>query len=78
MVVMVRVAVPELKPVILTGVVVPKLRVGGFWLPVGLDVMAADNATIPVNPPLGVTVMVEVFPVVAPDTTETEVPEMEK
>ena len=76
-VVMVRIAVPELKPVIFTGLVLPKLRVGKYCPPVMLDAMVAVNATLPVNPPLGVTVMVEVFPVVAPGTTETGVPEME-
>jgi hypothetical protein len=50
----------------LTGVVVPKLKVGGYWAPAGLDVIAAVSATLPVNPPLGVTVIVDVLPVVAP------------
>jgi hypothetical protein len=36
--------------------------------------MAAVNATLPVKPPLGVTVIVEVFPVVAPGATVTGVP----
>jgi hypothetical protein len=36
--------------------------------------MAAVRATLPVNPPLGVTVRVEVFPVDPPATTVTAVP----
>jgi len=70
----VRVAVPELEPLMLTGVVKPKLKVGGYWAPAGLDVMVAVKATLPVNPPLGATVIVDVFPVVAPGSTVTEVP----
>jgi hypothetical protein len=70
----VSVAVPAATPVIATGVVVPKLRVGGYRLPVGLDVIAAVNATLPVNPPVGVSVIVEAFPVVAPGATVTAVP----
>jgi hypothetical protein len=70
---MVSVAVPA-APVILTGVVVPKLRVGGATAPVGLDVTAAVSATLPVNPPAGVKVIVEVFPVVAPGATVTAAP----
>jgi hypothetical protein len=53
----------------LIGVVVPKLNVGRFTAPLGLAVSAAVNATLPVKPPLGVTVIVEVFPVVAPRVT---------
>jgi hypothetical protein len=74
----VRVAVPELEPVMFTGVVEPKLKVGGYWAPAGLDVMAAVSTTLPVKPPLGVTVIVEVFSVVAPGTTVTDVPAMAK
>jgi hypothetical protein len=40
--------------------------------------MVADNATLPVNPLLGVTVMVEVFPVIAPAATLMEDPAKEK
>jgi hypothetical protein len=58
----------------LTGVVDPKLNVGGYCAPAGLDVRVAVNATLPVKPPLGVTVIVEVFPVVAPGETVTAVP----
>jgi len=73
-VLMVRVAVPAVVPVILTGLVVPKLKVGGSWPPVGLEVTAAVSVTLPVKPPLGVTVTVDVFPVVAPGETVTAVP----
>jgi hypothetical protein len=58
----------------LTGVVAPKLNVGVSVAPLGLEVMAAVNATLPVNPPLGVTVMVEAFAVVAPGARVTAVP----
>jgi hypothetical protein len=70
----VRVAVPAVVPLMLTGVVDPKLKVGGYWAPTGLDVRAAVNVTLPVNPPLGVMVMVDVFPVVAPGATVIAVP----
>jgi hypothetical protein len=70
----VRVAVPAVVPVMLTGVVDPKLKVGGYWAPVGLEVMAAVSATAPVKPPAGDTVIVEVFPVDAPGVTVTAVP----
>ena len=63
---MVRVAVPAPAPVMLTGVVAPKLRVGVATTLAGLEVTAAVSATLPVNPPTGVTVMVEALPVVAP------------
>jgi hypothetical protein len=69
----VSVAVPALAPVMLTGVVVPKLKVGGLAAPLGLEVMAGVNVTLPVNPPLGVTVMVEVSAVVAPGDRVTAV-----
>jgi hypothetical protein len=48
---MVRVAVPAVVPVILTGLVVPKLKVGGYWAPAGLEVMAAVSVTLPVKFP---------------------------
>jgi hypothetical protein len=70
-VVTVSVAVPALVPVILTGVVDPKLSVGGIPV-VGLS--AAVSATLPVKPFAGVTVIVDVFPVVAPGATVTAVP----
>jgi hypothetical protein len=73
---MVSVAVPAVAPVMLTGVVEPKLRVGGYRAPGGLVVTAAVITTLPVKPPLGVT---EIFvPVVAPFATVTDVPPMEK
>ena len=65
-------------PLIVRGVVEPKLRVGGATAPAGLEVIAAVRVTLPVNPPAGVMVMVEVFPVVAPGATETAVPLMVK
>lgn len=74
-VLMVSVAVPAVAPVIFTGVVAPKLKVGKSRAPEGLEVIAAVSATLPVNPPLGVTVMVEVLPVVAPGARVTAVPE---
>jgi hypothetical protein len=40
--------------------------------------MVQLRATAPVNPPMGVTLTVDVFPVVAPEATLTDVPEMEK
>ena len=70
----VSVAVPAVVPVILTGLVEPKLNVGRSWAPVGVEVTAAVITTLPVNPPEGVTVIVEVFPVVAPGKTVTAVP----
>jgi len=71
---MVRVATPAGMPVTLTGLVAPKLKVGGFTTPAGLEVMAAVSITSPVKPPEGVTVIVEVFPVDAPGKTVTAVP----
>jgi hypothetical protein len=57
-----------------SGLVEPKLSVGASVAPVGLCVMAAVNVTLPVNPPAGVTVIVEAFPVVTPGASETFVP----
>jgi hypothetical protein len=65
-VVTVRVPVPFEAPVMLTGDVAPKLKVGGSVAPDGLDATAAVRVTLPVNSPLGITVMVVVLPVVAP------------
>jgi hypothetical protein len=70
----VRMAVPAPAPVIATGLVEPKLRLGAYWDPEGLEVTVAVSATLPVKPPLGVTVMVEVLPVVAPGVTVTAGP----
>ena len=76
--VMVRVAVPAAVPVILTGLVEPKLSVGGYCAPLGLEVTAAVSATLPVKPPAGVIVIVDVLPVVAPGATVTDGVAMEK
>jgi hypothetical protein len=73
-VVMVRVAVPAGVPVMLAGLVEPKLKEGRYWAPAGLEVTEAVSATLPVKPPAGVTVMVDVFPVVAPGARVTAVP----
>ena len=71
---MVRVAVSAEAPVMLTGLVEPKLKVGGYWAPVGLEVTAAVRVTLPVKPPDGVRVIVAVLPDVAPGVMETAVP----
>ena len=76
-VVMVSVAVAAVAEVMLTGEVEPKLKVGGEVAPLGLDVRAAVNATLPVKPAAGVIVTIEVFPVVAPAAMVTAAPEME-
>jgi hypothetical protein len=70
---MVRVAIPAVVPVMLTGLVEPKLSVGKSCAPDGLDVMAAVRATLPVKPPLGLRTIV-----VVPDTPglETETVEL--
>jgi hypothetical protein len=61
-------------PLIVTGLVVPKLAVGGYKAFAGLEVIAAVSVTLPVNPPEGVIVIAEVFPVVAPAAAVTAVP----
>lgn len=71
-------AVPAVVLVMLTGVVVPKLQLGKSSAPDGLEVSAQVRATLPVNPPLGVTVMVEVLPLAAPGATETAEPVIAK
>ena len=73
-VVMVRVAVPAGVPVMLAGLVEPKLKEGRYWALAGLEVTEAVSATLPVKPPAGVTVMVDVFPEVAPGARVTAVP----
>ena len=73
-VVMVRVAVPAALPEMLTGLVDPKLNVGRYCAPAGLEVTAAVNNTLPVKPLAGVIVIVDVFPLVAPGVTVTPVP----
>jgi hypothetical protein len=57
-----------------------KLQVGGSMAPVGLEVTAQLRLTVavPVNVVGGVTVIVDVFPVVAPGATLTAVPVMVK
>jgi len=72
--VIVSVAVPAAVLLMLVGVVEPKLKVGGSNAPAGPLVICAVNSTLPVKPPLGVTVIVEVLPLVAPGTTVTAVP----
>jgi hypothetical protein len=75
---MIKLAVPAEALLMLTGLVAPKLNVGGFTLPAGLEVMAAVSVTVPVSPPDGVTVMVDMFPVVAPGPTVTAEPVIAK
>jgi len=60
----VRVSVAAAAPVMFTEV--RGMHVTGLVAPVGLLVVAQARATVPVNPFAGVTVMVEVLPVVAP------------
>jgi hypothetical protein len=75
---MVRVAVPAVVPVMLTGLVEPKLTVGGYCEPVGLEVTEAVSTTLPAKPLAGVRVTVDVFAVVAPGVRVTAVPVTEK
>ena len=58
-VVMVRVAAPPPGVVILTLLVEPKFNAGSSTAPPGLEVIAAVRVTVPVNPPIGLTVMVD-------------------
>jgi hypothetical protein len=51
---------------IVTGEVEPKENVGGSLELEGLAVREAVRVTLPVNPPLGVAVIVAALPVVAP------------
>ena len=71
---MVSVAVPAVVPLMLTGLVEPKLNVGRYCAPDGLEVTVPVSAMLPVNPPVGVRVTTDVFPVVAPRETVTAVP----
>ena len=73
-VVKVRMAVPAVAPVMVTGLVDAKLKMGAATAPAGPDVIAAVSPTLPMNPPTGDTETVDVFPVVAPGATETAVP----
>src|ERR1700739_1542358 len=70
----VRVAVWLLVSEMVTGVVAPKLTGGVFTAPPGELVTLALRLTLPVNPPVGVRVIVDVFPAVEPATTATLVP----
>jgi hypothetical protein len=72
--VMVSVAVPVAVLLMLAGVVEPKLKVGGSNAAAGPLVISAVKFTLPVKPPLGVTVIVDVLPLVDPGTTVTAVP----
>lgn len=74
----VNVAVTAELPVTLTGFVEPKLNVGSSCAPEGAAVIAAESETLPVNPLLGVSVIVDVLPVVAPGDTVTAVPAIVK
>jgi hypothetical protein len=69
----VRVPAPAALPAIARGPVELKLKVGGVTAPLGPVVRAAVSATLPVKPPVGVTVMVEVLPTVAPAAMLTAV-----
>jgi hypothetical protein len=71
---MMRVAVSAVVPVMFTGLVEPKFRVGEYCAPDGLDVTEAVSTTLPVNPPAGVRVTVDVFAVVAPGLIVTLAP----
>jgi len=70
----VKVPVAAALPEIARGLVELKLRVGGSVTPLGLVVRAAVRVTLPVKPPVGVTVIVEVSPVVAPAAMLSGVP----
>jgi hypothetical protein len=70
----VSVAVVGRLPEMFTGLVEPKLNTGRFCALLGLAAMAAVSAMSPSKPPLGVIVIVEVFPALAPAVTVTEVP----
>lgn len=63
---MVMVATSASDPAIWTELVEPKLMMGRFCAPEGLAVICAARVTVPVKPNKGVTVMVDVFAVVAP------------
>jgi len=52
---MLRVAVPPFAVEMLTGLVEPKLNVGKYTAPAGLELRTAVTATFPVKPPTGVT-----------------------
>lgn len=70
----VRVVVCAVEPLMVTEVGMP--HVAGSLAAVG--VIAQLRLIAPVNPPEGVKLIVDVFPVVAPGATPTAVPVMEK
>jgi hypothetical protein len=70
----VRVLTPAALPVMARGLVELKLKVGGATAPLGPEVREAVRVTLPVKPPIGVMVIVEVFPVVAPGARSSVVP----
>jgi hypothetical protein len=72
---MVRLAIPAAVPVMLTGLVEPKLNVGKSCAPAGLDVTAAVRATLPVKPPLGFTTIVVVPDTPGPETETVGLPD---
>jgi hypothetical protein len=76
--VIVSVAVAGLVPLMLIGLVEPKVKVGGFTALEGAEVMVALSVTDPVKPPAGVSVTVEVLPVDAPADNDTGLPVMVK
>ena len=71
---MVKVSVAAALLEIVRGLVGLKLKVGGITAPLGLMVRTAVRITLPVKPPVGVTVMVEMFPVGDPATMLTGEP----
>ena len=68
---MVRVAVTG-PPVMVAGLVDPKLKVGGSVAFAGEALICAVSETVPVNPVTGVSVICTVLPVIAPGVTETD------
>jgi hypothetical protein len=50
------------------------VRVGKSTAPVGLVVITAVNTTFPTKFPVGITVIVDEFPVVAPGASDTGFP----
>lgn len=75
---MMSVTVPGVSGAIFTELAGLKLNVGRSWAPAGLEVIVAISVTLPVKSLTDVTVMVEVFPVVAPGLTDTGVPAIVK
>jgi hypothetical protein len=75
MVLTVSVAVTGFELVTFTGLVAPKVTVGGYRAPAGIEATTAVSATTPLKPPEGATVTVDVFPWVPPALIVTAVPE---